>query len=89
MTPSEEKQISDDLDAGLIPLEEPDAELLKMLAEAAANTFRKDQRINIRLTEQDLTGIQREAARQGLPYQTLISGVIHRYVQGDLIDRPR
>lgn len=89
MTPSEEKKLSDDLDAGRIPLTKPDPELLALLAEAGANTFRKDQRINIRLTQQDLTGIQREAARQGLPYQTLIAGVIHRYVQGELVDRPR
>lgn len=57
--------------------------------EAARNTLRKSQRINIRLSEIDLAGVRRVAAEQGLPYQTLISSLIHRFVQGGLVEAPR
>jgi predicted DNA binding CopG/RHH family protein len=61
--------------------------MLKKLATAADNTFRKDRRINIRLSEHDMVGIQRVAASKGVPYQTLISGLIHQFVEGDLIEK--
>ncbi len=50
----------------------------------AKNSLKKDQRINIRLTTKDLMGIQKKAMQEGLPYQTLISSVLHRYVTGQL-----
>ena len=54
-------------------------------AEAAENTTRKDRRINIRLSDHDLAGIQRKAAEQGIPYQSLIAGLIHQFVEGPLV----
>lgn len=57
-----------------------------LLRKAGENTFRKDKRINIRLTSHDLDGIQRKASRKGIPYQALISGLIHQYVEGDLME---
>lgn len=58
-----------------------DAESEKAIARAAAaNYLRKDSKINIRLTTHDLDGIRRLAAREGLPYQTLISSILHKYV---------
>ena len=53
-----------------------------MLAAAGEKTFKKDKRFNIRLSSHDLVGIQRKAARKGIPYQALISGLIHQYVEG-------
>ncbi|MBT3386439.1 MAG: hypothetical protein HN417_00760 [Desulfobacula sp.] len=50
----------------------------------AKNSLKKDQRINIRLATKDLMGIQKKAMQEGLPYQTLISSVLHRYVTGQL-----
>jgi predicted DNA binding CopG/RHH family protein len=46
----------------------------------ASNTLLKNKRINIRLSERDLIHIQRKAIEQGMPYQTLIASIIHRYI---------
>ena len=53
----------------------------------ADRTFRKDRRVTIRLYDHDLKGIQKKAMEKGLPYQTLLSGMIHQYVEGDLVER--
>lgn len=58
----------------------------KHYQEAARETLRKDKRINIRLSQKDLEGIQSRAAREGMPYQTLISSIIHKFVIGNLRD---
>jgi predicted DNA binding CopG/RHH family protein len=49
----------------------------------------KDKRIALRLSSADLEGIQSRAIEEGIPYQTLISSVIHKYVTGRLVDRMR
>ena len=54
---------------------------------AAKNTFRKDKRVNIRMSELDLELLQEKALIEGLPYQTLISSVLHKYVTGRLVDK--
>ena len=85
----EEKTLADAYDRGELQLENPSDELLQLLAEAGENTFKKDKRINIRLSSHDLIGIQRKAARKGVPYQALIAGLIHQYVEGDLMEASR
>ena len=50
--------------------------------QAAKRYLRKDARINIRLSTADLEMLKRQAAEEGLPYQTLISSVLHKYVSG-------
>ncbi len=50
----------------------------------AMNTRRKNRKINIRISENDLTALQRRAAREGIPYQTLIGSVLHKYASGFL-----
>ncbi len=50
-------------------------------------TFRKDRRINIRISEKDLLNLQRRAVREGVPYQTLISSVLHKYISGMLAEK--
>ncbi len=56
-------------------------------AEYAAATFKKDKRINIRLSVNDLTGLKVKAREEGIPYQTLVSSVLHKYVSGRLVER--
>ena len=51
---------------------------------AAKETLRKNRNINIRISENDLEGIKLLAAREGLPYQTLIGSLIHKYASGYL-----
>lgn len=87
MKKSEEKEILEALESGEIELERPSDAFLKKLAKAADNTFKKEKRINIRLSNHDLVGIQRKASKKGIPYQALISGLIHQYVEGDLIEK--
>lgn len=54
----------------------------KALAQAAArNFFRKNARLNIRISEHDLLQLKLRAAREGLPYQTLAASIIHKFVQ--------
>lgn len=52
----------------------------------ARATFRKDKRINIRISEKDLLALQKRAIREGIPYQTLVSSVLHKYVTGALVE---
>ena len=54
---------------------------------AVARATLKNKRINIRLSHPDLMGIQARAVQEGLPYQTLISSIIHKYVSGRLISK--
>ena len=56
----------------------------KVVAEA---TFKKDARINIRLSSRDLRSLQARALKEGIPYQTLVSSVLHKFVDGQLIEK--
>ena len=55
--------------------------------EIARATSRKDARVNIRISSRDLEELQKKALEEGIPYQTLISSVLHKYISGRLIDR--
>ncbi len=56
------------------------------MVEAARNTFKKDKRVNIRLSGFDLELIQERASIEGIPYQTLMSSILHKYVSGRLVE---
>ena len=56
--------------------------------EAATETLLKNRRVNIRISAMDLEGLQARAAEEGLPYQTLMASVLHKYVSGRLVDGP-
>src|SRR5258706_15640285 len=60
---------------------------LERLKAAARATAIKDRRVNIRLSSGDLQDIQVKALEEGLPYQTLIASVLHKYVTGRLAER--
>ena len=53
----------------------------------AKNSLKKDKRINIRLSKNDLEALKTQAAELGLPYQTLVSSILHQYASGRLIQR--
>ena len=81
----EEKEILKDFEAGefesvLTPARK------KFLQARAGETFKKDKRINIRISSRDLEAIQRRALKEGMPYQTLVSSILHKYVSGSLYD---
>ena len=50
------------------------------------DTTRKTKNINIRISQQDLASLRRSAEQEGIPYQTLISSVLHKYLAGRLVD---
>ncbi len=58
----------------------------KEVQQIAKNTFKKDRRINIRITNRDLVAIQKRALEEGIPYQTLVSSILHKYVSGSWRD---
>ena len=60
---------------------------LEKLRAAARATGTKDRRVNIRLSSADVRDIQALALREGIPYQTLISSILHKYVTGRLVER--
>ena len=82
---NEEKEILEAFEAGefksvLTP------ERREFLSAAAKETFKKDRRINIRISNRDLVSLQRRALEEGIPYQTLVSSILHKYVSGGLHD---
>ncbi|MBM4349779.1 MAG: antitoxin [Deltaproteobacteria bacterium] len=85
----EEKNILESYERGeWRPIKNPKAEM-KKLREYARNTLQKDKRINIRMSSKDLDQVQVIAAQEGIPYQTMISSIIHKYVSGYLIEKKR
>ena len=60
---------------------------LRRHQEYARHTLRKDRRVNIRISSRDLEDIQALAVEEGIPYQTLMASVLHKYVSGLLTDR--
>lgn len=52
----------------------------------ARTTLKKNRKINIRLPENDLIALKQRAAREGIPYQTLIGSILHKYASGFLKD---
>jgi len=64
-----------------------DADLLERYRQAARNTARKDARVNIRISSHDLELLQARALREGIPYQTLMASILHKYVHGTLTER--
>jgi predicted DNA binding CopG/RHH family protein len=55
--------------------------------EIAKATIRKDKRVNIRISQKDLESLQVRALQEGLPYQTLVSSVLHKYLSGRLKEK--
>lgn len=64
----------------------PKGELRRYQSYARA-AVQKSKRINIRLAPQDLEGMQKRAIEEGIPYQTLVASVIHKFVTGRLVER--
>lgn len=81
----EEKELLEEYESGEFE-SDLDAHRREYLARSAEETFKKDKRINIRISSRDLEALQRRALEEGLPYQSLVSSVLHKYVSGGLKD---
>jgi predicted DNA binding CopG/RHH family protein len=60
----------------------------KRVREYARATMRKDKRVTIRISQRDLMELQRKAVHEGLPYQTFISSLLHKFVNGRMAEKP-
>lgn len=78
----DEKELSDSFDKGEWKSVANLKQEVAIARKAAANTLRKDARINIRLAGNDLVRIKQKAAYEGIPYQTLIASILHKYAAG-------
>ena len=86
---NEEKEILNDYEEDkFVEISGMDTEIKKHV-EYAKETFLKNRRINIRISQRNLESIQRKALEEGIPYQTLISSLIHRYVSGKLVEKDK
>ena len=80
----EEKEILDSFEKGeWIPVTNL-FKRKKELVQYARNTLKKDKRLNIRISERDLLELQRKAVKEGLPYQTYVSSILHKFINGTL-----
>lgn len=77
---SEEKQILEDFEKDQYESIKDFQKAKKVYQEAAANTLAKARNINIRLSQKDLLKLKAKAVEDGLPYQTLVSSILHRFV---------
>ena len=85
----EEKDILESYERGeWVPVKNAKKEIMK-LQQYAKNTLQKDKRINIRMSSKDLDQVQVIAVQEGIPYQILVSSIIHKYVSGYLIERKK
>ncbi len=62
---------------------------IKKHQEYARQTLQKDKSVNIRISSKDLDAIQTIAIENGIPYQTLMTSILHRYVRGNLVEKQR
>ncbi len=80
----EEREILESVEAGEWRSVANTGAEVKRFQEYARATFRKDQRINVRISGKDLEALKKRALIEGIPYQTLIASVLHKYVSGRL-----
>ena len=80
----EEKDLLKSIEKGEWKNVKNKSKIVSRHSEYAKATFRKDKRVNIRISEKDLNAIQTRALEEGIPYQTLISSVKHKYLNGIL-----
>jgi len=82
----EEREILKSVESGEWNRVADSASQLAGYQETAQASLKKDKRVNIRMTERDLVSFKKAAIEEGLPYQTLISSILHKYINGRLVD---
>lgn len=83
----EEQELLQSIESGEWESVENLDEEIKKYQEIARNTLKKDKRINIRLSTNDLEALKTNAIELGMPYQTLVSSVLHQYLTGRLVQK--
>ena len=80
----EESEILEAFESGKVKRAKGATETQKRHQQYAEAMLKKDARINIRLSSKDLRGLQKKALAEGIPYQTLVASILHKYVEGRL-----
>jgi predicted DNA binding CopG/RHH family protein len=83
----EEKEILAAFEKGELKSIHPSREELARHQGYASRTISKNKRVNIRLSEKDLEDIKVRAIEEGIPYQTLMGSILHKYVAGKLVEK--
>jgi predicted DNA binding CopG/RHH family protein len=84
---SYEKELLEAFDSGKLIKAKSEKQQIKRHVAAAEATFKKDARINIRLSSRDLRSLQTKALMEGMPYQTFVSSILHKFIDGKLVDK--
>jgi predicted DNA binding CopG/RHH family protein len=83
----EELDILQALEAGTLKSVADEKTRRKVHQKTAEATLKKDQRLNIRISSRDLKSLQARAVEEGIPYQTLAASLLHKYVNGHLVNQ--
>ena len=83
----EEKEILESYERGELKRVKNFSKEARLIQKAAAKTLRKDRRVNIRMASRDLENIRARAVEEGMPYQTLIASILHKFVSGRVVFR--
>ncbi len=83
----EELEILQAWEAGVLKPVSGMAQSIKAHRAAAEATFKKDQRLNIRISSRDLKSLQARALEEGVPYQTFAASLLHKFVSGHLVNQ--
>lgn len=84
---TEEREILEKFERGDLRRSVGADDEMETARQAARNTFNKTRRVNLRVTERDFNLAHARAREEGIPYQTLLSSVIHKYLSGRLTER--
>ena len=84
---TEEREILEKFERGELKSASGADREMEIAAQAARNTFNKTRRVNLRVTERDFNRAHARAREEGIPYQTLLSSVIHKYLAGRLTEK--
>ncbi|MEX0386667.1 antitoxin [Spiribacter onubensis] len=82
----EELEILQAEEAGALKSVDDSEQRIEAHQRAANETFKKDQRLNIRISSRDLKNLKARALEEGIPYQTLAASLLHKYVSGQLVE---
>lgn len=83
----EEKELLESVESGEWESVPDLEEELRRSKEYAKATFKKDKRLNIRISKHDLEALKIRALEEGMPYQTLVSSILHKYTTGRLVEQ--
>jgi predicted DNA binding CopG/RHH family protein len=86
MNKTEESELINSVEAGEWSSVSDLASMKERLMKAASETALKDYRINVRISKRDVEALKTKALEEGIPYQTLVTSILHKYVTGRIIE---